>query len=46
MSTIEDVRGILIAGETPEVNGVQIHQDKLGECACLPLPSPLLSIQR
>mmetsp|Transcript_23296 Transcript_23296/g.78644 ORF Transcript_23296/g.78644 Transcript_23296/m.78644 type:complete len:339 (-) Transcript_23296:2306-3322(-) len=31
MSTIEDVRGILIAGETPEVNGVQIHQDKLGE---------------
>uniref|UniRef100_A0A7S3RQA4 TIR domain-containing protein n=1 Tax=Emiliania huxleyi TaxID=2903 RepID=A0A7S3RQA4_EMIHU len=28
---IEDVRGILIAGETPEVNGVQIHQDKLGE---------------
>ena len=23
--------GILIAGETPEVNGAQIHQDKLGE---------------
>lgn len=31
MATTEDVRGILIAGETPEVNGAQVHQDKLGE---------------
>eukprot|EP00965_Chrysotila_dentata_P189300 6173240-Pleurochrysis_carterae.AAC.11 len=31
MATADEVRGILIAGETPEVNGVQIHQDKLGE---------------
>ncbi|KAL3919066.1 MAG: hypothetical protein SGPRY_005767 [Prymnesium sp.] len=28
---VEDVRGILIAGETPLVNEVPIHQDKLGE---------------
>lgn len=28
---VEDVRGILIAGETPLVNDVPIHQDKLGE---------------
>jgi|TARA_B100000524_G_scaffold347710_1_gene250263 hypothetical protein len=31
MATTADVRGILIAGETPEVKGVQVHQDKLGE---------------
>jgi len=30
-SIVEDVRGILIAGETPLVNDVPIHQDKLGE---------------
>ena len=28
---VEDVRGILIAGETPLVNDIPIHQDKLGE---------------
>jgi len=31
MATVDDVRGVLIAGETIEFNGVQIHQDKLGE---------------
>ena len=30
-SPLEDEFGILIAGETPAVNDVEIHQDKLGE---------------
>ena len=31
MATTEDVRGILIAGDTSDGNGMQVHQDKLGE---------------
>jgi len=31
VTIVEDVRGILIAGETPLVNDIPIHQDKLGE---------------
>ena len=31
MATADDVRGILIAGDAPDANGPQVHQDKLGE---------------